>query len=585
MSSAEPSDSLATTLTGHRACWPPLLLATAHTGHHTSWPPRILVSTLTGHHSYWPPLLLATALTDVARLLSLSLSLEQEAKVYDFEPTDSMDPAPNYLELAQEFEMLMYGASNFYQDTLGRIADHTADELAQKHAAMLLQRVARRHAAVAERRKRFLEKSSERAALGAMGLAAPALGKFSESPNRGKGSERYNVDASELLERLEADERATAEAMAASSDAHAATLESSLQELEELERAQRAERAMANANLMLKKAATTLQRAGKAFVARARVRMAEAKHKKFVTTLLANLPPRAEQHVQRIASGYRRMLHVQKALTLQLGHFDLARRMQHPGAIRSLYSHDGSQTGSHGLTTVHQQLEAALAELRTARAAREWQRKGADVADVVDKQTRTVRRLRGAISLIRAIAEYRPGGENAATGDEQQQTPGAPATSNDAAADFLQRRAAGERGGGGAGSRPVSARPGSAATSGEHSSGASCAAFALELERRLSALRSLELTAHQRLSRRRRRTAAARRTQESLSDRRPGSSSSSPPRKGRSGGGHADDEGGGKGEAAAAGARIDGPTGARIDGRIRPGGGPAGAARAGRRRR
>ena len=349
--------------------------------------------------------------------------MEQEAKVYDFEPTDSIDPAPNYLELAQEFEMLMYGASNFYQDTLGRIADHTADELAQKHAAMLLQRVARRHAAVAERRKRFLEKSSERAALGAMGLAAPALGKFSESPNRGKGSERYNVDASELLERLEADERATAEAMAASSDAHAATLESSLQELEELERAQRAERAMANANLMLKKAATTLQRAGKAFVARARVRMAEAKHKKFVTTLLANLPPRAEQHVQRIASGYRRMLHVQKALTLQLGHFDLARRMQHPGAIRSLYSHDGSQTGSHGLTTVHQQLEAALAELRTARAAREWQRKGADVADVVDKQTRTVRRLRGAISLIRAIAEYRPGGKMP-RGDERSRRPG-----------------------------------------------------------------------------------------------------------------------------------------------------------------
>ena len=215
-------------------------------------------------------------------------------------PNAQMAPPPHFLELAQEMELLIYGAAGAYDATLQKISSAHSAQLARKTAALLLQRVARRHQAVAKRHALFLERSAMLGAASAMGAgpgvdpnasqfcaaSVPAAAGGASATGGGAGAARLggshpgkSINQASLLLTLEADEAAQEAHCAASSEAHRATLEECTRAMEELELAQREERSRAHAEVAIKNAATSLQRCTRRFLRRMTVAKEERKRK------------------------------------------------------------------------------------------------------------------------------------------------------------------------------------------------------------------------------------------------------------------------------------------------------------------
>ena len=330
--------------------------------------------------------------------------LKAEASVYDFAPSDGMEPPKHAMELALEMELLIYGVGGAYESTLIRISTAHVAEVARRTAAILLQRVARRNKAVRERRARFLEKHAAMDATSAMGAVSKGTTAIHTGAAPGPAASSLGgpeINQASLHARLEAEERAQDAACAASTGAHEATLLECSHAMEELEIAQKQERATRNAERALANAATVVQRCSRRFLHKMHTKAAEQKQARKLKKLLANLPPGAEHAAALIGTGYRRSLHVTKALTLQFARFEYFAHLAHPSAGRSLYS-------AHGITTIHSQLENALRALNSMQGMCDKRRSVAEAVRSVTTRTRAVRRLRGAIAFASGIAEFRP---------------------------------------------------------------------------------------------------------------------------------------------------------------------------------
>ena len=187
--------------------------------------------------------------------------LKTEARVYDFWPSDGMQPPPHFLELAQEMELIVYGYLGAYEATLMKITRAHQAELARKAAALVLQKVARRNSAVRERRARFLEKHQAMSAMEAMGhtsTVGPHLSFNQQQQGTGSGAfparaatfapappshakHSKSIRQEDLVARLEADERAKEAACVSSRNAHEQRLSDCSNAMSELDTARQDE--------------------------------------------------------------------------------------------------------------------------------------------------------------------------------------------------------------------------------------------------------------------------------------------------------------------------------------------------------
>ena len=155
-------------------------------------------------------------------------------------------------------------------------------------------------------------------------------------------------------------------------------------------------RALRNAEIAIKNAATVVQRCSRSFLSRMQSHIVRNKQAKEVAELLESLPDGAVDAASLIGTGYRRSLHVTRALSLQFARFDFSSHLLHPKASKALYS-------AHGLSQIHTQLEQALEDLTNSKLKVASQMSAREAASIVEGHKRDVRRLRGGVSLLRAL--------------------------------------------------------------------------------------------------------------------------------------------------------------------------------------
>ena len=212
-----------------------------------------------------------------------------EAAVYDYEPTDSMEPPAYFAELSQEMELLVYGSVGFYDATLERISEAYEGDDARRRAAMLMQSFARRNRAIGARHARLLEQLHQERTTEAVLAAGKIQARFrtrkppasaASSPSRKQGgtSQQADLDQSKLARRLMSEEEAQVADGQRSADRHGREVRRRQESVAEVELGAKHDKQHERMGEAMQLAANAIERAALRFLNRRQETVAAETH-------------------------------------------------------------------------------------------------------------------------------------------------------------------------------------------------------------------------------------------------------------------------------------------------------------------